>query len=676
MVARTRSAGELNAGYEKFSDANPQSMQSPRSRSNVGHRPSQQSVASISSASSSHSTSTESSGATAETPPTPPFPSGPASAAEIMDNLRYTHNQYLSTIAAFVGQSHSHSRSSHASNTAHMFDLAREIVEMVCRMLTVLDAVARHPGLPPHKLGSLRAAKEGLYTVTRAFAESVRILTQGAGPRATTEEEERATLQRAATDALKAGAECVSAIKMALTRMPREEPLVVSLSEAGFEFSLTSLEPSKVTAPGIVTDTSALHALYRAQGVEDDQDLTIQAQTPMGTPLPPRLLATTISPITPISSTPASEYPPFSVIVTDESQPPARSMSPEDGRAQSPASVIRTDGGTTWEGSTHDHAGLEEKLMQGDLPALPAGAETAEDEWMFAHEYAIEDVAYNSDGILVGATLAALVEKMTPHDGLVDGAFAAVFFMTFRLFASPPALVQAVIDRYNLLPPAGLTGDALRTWQAKKGIPVRLRVTSLLKLWLDGYWRPAADAPVLPTLAAFGRDALAKMFPGPAQRLLDALAARARAGADAAPRTALPPPPSAGEVPRPVVAKTLFAALRARTYGAITVTDFEPLELARQFTVMEHALFGAIGPDEVLDMGGDGARNPASVRRVTGLSTAVTGWVSESILKEMDTKKRTALVKFFIKLADVRACACVASAGAVLTRATHSAAAG
>jgi hypothetical protein len=159
-------------------------------------------------------------------------------------------------------------------------------------------------------------------------------------------------------------------------------------------------------------------------------------------------------------------------------------------------------------------------------------------------------------------------------------------------------------------------------------------------------------------------------------RLLNALAVRARAGADAAPRTALPPPPSAGEVPRPVVAKTLFAALRARTYGAITVTDFEPRELARQFTVMEHALFGAIGPDEVLDMGGDGARNPASVRRVTGLSTAVTGWVSESILKEMDTKKRTALVKFFIKLADVRACTGVAGVGAVLTRTIHSAAAG
>ena len=41
-----------------------------------------------------------------------------------------------------------------------------------------------------------------------------------------------------------------------------------------------------------------------------------------------------------------------------------------------------------------------------------------------------------------------------------------------------------------------------------------------------------------------------------------------------------------------------------------------------------------------------------NVKAVTSLSTAITGWVAESILNEPDTKKRTALVKFFIKLAD------------------------
>ena len=36
------------------------------------------------------------------------------------------------------------------------------------------------------------------------------------------------------------------------------------------------------------------------------------------------------------------------------------------------------------------------------------------------------------------------------------------------------------------------------------------------------------------------------------------------------------------------------------------------------------------------------------------MSTAITGWVAECILDEKDMKKRTLLVKFFVKVADVR----------------------
>lgn len=51
-------------------------------------------------------------------------------------------------------------------------------------------------------------------------------------------------------------------------------------------------------------------------------------------------------------------------------------------------------------------------------------------------------------------------------------------------------------------------------------------------------------------------------------------------------------------------------------------------------------------------MGQSGARPAVNVKAVSALSTAITGWVSESILDEPDIKKRTLLVKFFIKVAD------------------------
>jgi hypothetical protein len=44
---------------------------------------------------------------------------------------------------------------------------------------------------------------------------------------------------------------------------------------------------------------------------------------------------------------------------------------------------------------------------------------------------------------------------------------------------------------------------------------------------------------------------------------------------------------------------------------SVALTNLEPLELARQFTVMEHAPFRAIDPDEIFDTSGDAARCPA-----------------------------------------------------------------
>jgi hypothetical protein len=110
-------------------------------------------------------------------------------------------------------------------------------------------------------------------------------------------------------------------------------------------------------------------------------------------------------------------------------------------------------------------------------------------------------------------------------------------------------------------------------------------------------------------------------------------------------------PPS--EVPRPTMTKTLLAALRSKNFASILITDFDALELARQMTIMENNLYLAIQPLELLETGQQGVKSPLTVKAVSSLSTTITGWVAESILNEHDIKKRTALVKFFIKVADV-----------------------
>lgn len=187
-------------------------------------------------------------------------------------------------------------------------------------------------------------------------------------------------------------------------------------------------------------------------------------------------------------------------------------------------------------------------------------------------------------------------------------------------------------------------------------------MSNFVKAWLETYWRPSLDNVVLDALLDFTRDALATMFPSPSQRILElisqwrsasesGLSLRSERVRDAG-VPLNPPAVSPSEVPRPVMTKNLLNALRSKNFGSVSVTDFDSLELARQLTTMECHLYCAIKAEEILETGQEGALSPVNVKAVSSLSTAITGFVAESILNELDTKKRTALVKFFIKVAD------------------------
>lgn len=596
----------------------------------------------------------------------PPFPCGPSSTMQVMEALRYTHDNYLSTIAAFIGHAHSHSRTSHASSTGVLYDLVKEIVEMVCKLLTIVEAVMQHPDIPANRVSNLKQAKEGLYNVTSSLAESVRLLTISL-PSSLSEEAEKQVLLRSATGALKAGADCVSAVKACLTRSISDKPFIINLPTIDnvMPLPLTPSLPSSAAPSPLVTNG------YHINSVEDE-DLTIQAQTAS-----PTLRSRQISSGSENSSLSKSSLN-QSVDTRATSPDMAKSIpapltvSPEPD-LPSPTSLTQNGYDGNWERSNRGHQSVrafEETIVQSEVPAPPNAPvpEYIQDPsvWMFGHDYALEDVAYNSDGLLVGATMDALVEKMTPHDSIVDPVFAAVFFLTFRLFSSPLELVDAIISRYNLMPPSGISNEDLHLWQQKKGIPVRLRVSNFIKMWVELYWRPGVDDVALTPLTNFTKEGLAVFFQGPSQRILDLLSMRQKSsdltispqlGERARdPGMSINPPlplPSPGDIPRPTMTKTLLTALRKKDFASISVMDFDPLELARQMTIMECYLYCQIQSEEILESGQEGAKSSMNVKAVSSLSTVITGWVAESILDEPDLKKRTALVKFFVKVVDV-----------------------
>lgn len=616
------------------------------------HKADMPSISSISSSSSFSS-------AESPKPKMPPFPSGPSTSSEVMQALKFAHDQYLSTIAAFIGHAHSHSRSSHASSTGQMYDLVREVVEMVCKLLTIVEAVMRHPDIPPQKIGNLKTAKERLYIVTSSLAESVRLLTVPL-PLDMTEESERASLIRSATAACKAGADCVSAVKICLNRTSGERQFIIQIpmtsdsDPAPFTPSKFSRRTGQTSSPGL----SALRSQHRS-GI-DEEDLTIQAVAlPSSTPSTTSIRDES-SDTSNVTATSASSH---------ETQP----TTPEGGLSSlsdsevtkpmgyplsSPAPTVDDTCGHADQQDRQTIDAFEERLMNDEIPvSLRAKRDP------LGHDGSSEDVVYNSEGHLVAATIEVLFERMTPHDSLVDPAFSAVFFLTFRLFTSPLALVETIIGRYNIMPPPDLSEDELVAWQQHKGIPIRLRVSNFLKTWLEMYWRPGVDDVALPHLSSFTRDALLHYFPGPSQRILELISMRQDSNASlVSPKSERirdpgmsinPPSHSPSEIPRPTMTKALLATLRGKNFDSVAVTDFDALELARQLTIMECELYCAIQPEEVLETGQDGSKPPINVRAVSSLSTVITGWVAENILNEHDIKKRTSLVKFFIKVADV-----------------------
>ncbi|EPQ51280.1 hypothetical protein GLOTRDRAFT_133156 [Gloeophyllum trabeum ATCC 11539] len=154
-----------------------------------------------------------------------------------------------------------------------MYNLVREVVDMVCKLLTIVEAVMQHPALLSAKL---RSAHEGLYSMTTALADAVRMLMSAS---AMSEEEEKATLLRSATGVLKVATDCIAAVKLFLNRtVVGDHGLVVHLPRLG-QMSPVVSPRAKVVFEEVKGEVSPAEMLRQWFVEMEDEDMTIQAFT-------------------------------------------------------------------------------------------------------------------------------------------------------------------------------------------------------------------------------------------------------------------------------------------------------------------------------------------------------------------------------------------------------------
>lgn len=110
-------------------------------------------------------------------------------------------------------------------------------------------------------------------------------------------------------------------------------------------------------------------------------------------------------------------------------------------------------------------------------------------------------------------------------------------------------------------------------------------------------------------------------------------------------------------VPSPIVTRNQLQLLRNGMSGLgsqPTILDFDPLELARQFTLKESKMFCSIRPEELVALEWTKKNNSTAtnVLAMSSLSTDLAHLVAETILDVPDTKRRAVVIKHWIKIAD------------------------
>lgn len=252
-------------------------------------------------------------------------------------------------------------------------------------------------------------------------------------------------------------------------------------------------------------------------------------------------------------------------------------------------------------------------------------------------------------------TLAGLVEQLTRHDRS-DALYNATFLLTYRSFISAAELFQFLVKRFNLQPPANLDREEMLQWEEQKQKPVRFRVVNVLKAWVEQYWMESNDAEsqqLLERMNAFARNTVTNAkIPGGAP-LATVIEQRMKGQDTSAKKLVLT---LTGNAPTPIIPKNM---------KKIKFTDIDPLEFARQLTIVESKLYGRIKPVECLEKiwekkdNDDSSGRAPNVRALILHSNQVTNCVAAMILNHNEVRKRVAVMKHFVAIADVSMAECL-----------------
>lgn len=291
----------------------------------------------------------------------------------------------------------------------------------------------------------------------------------------------------------------------------------------------------------------------------------------------------------------------------------------------------------------YDLRGEKMKRINGDDGPGRASATV----WYLNYDYQQNELVLNAEGQVKGGTLPALIERLTLHDGL-DSNFIATFLLTYRSFTTTKDLFSYLFQRFTIQPPMGLDQEELEIWTEKKLTPIRLRVFNIIKSWLENYFLEdeSDDREALAMIKDFsGSAAMKDTMSFAAVQLIKLVEKREQ---------------SEGAFRKMVLNLTTQAPqpITPRNLKKIKFLELDPLEFARQLTIMEANVYNKIRPVECLAkawMSEDAelAAKAVNIKKMIETSNLYANWINELVLSEKELKKRVLVIRHLVSIAEV-----------------------
>ncbi|KAF2398820.1 guanine-nucleotide dissociation stimulator CDC25 [Trichodelitschia bisporula] len=351
-----------------------------------------------------------------------------------------------------------------------------------------------------------------------------------------------------------------------------------------------------------------------------------------------------------------------SVIVVEEPRPKEREENRKIDSGVSYQSRIRSASNRSMASSGMDIAldgpgpyrpGGSAKVEKffGEVPAPLVSQPVAEEAPAFLRLDFESEITYDtkvSPPQLKGGTLTALVEQLTRHDRL-DSPFNNTFLLTYRSFTTANELFEMLVNRWGIQPPEGLSAEDYQTWVDKKQKPIQFRVVNILKSWFDNYWMEGNDEEaraLMMRVLLFAKDFVATTNTPGAAPLITTIESRLKGQDTAIKRLVL------------TMNQTTPSPILPRNMRKLKFLDIDVTEFARQLTIIESRLYGKIKPTECLNKTWQkkllpGEADPAAnIKSLIFHSNQLTNWVAQIILNQTEVKRRVAVIKHFVSVAD------------------------